>query len=287
MAFSLRARPFMQRLSAACRGRLEIWSRIYNRRKWQADSYLFVRRKDGKAGAGRLVLIRGAEGPERDRTTAKLSEPALQLGLRGVVGESAQMKNLAALGQEGTNVRSGIHGTGEDLGMLMRGLRLPDQAAQHSGQGDGLLHSAPGRGGSQRLQVEGKVVLDGGGGLDGLDFEGGADVGERAGAEGQRLGVVSLPSLIFGTEVECPGVLKVCRKHDCLVPSLTRQLYTKIPRIQRHKGELQVLADEVFLGESVEAVDGVAESACRADVFPCQSRQARFQRPSAIEPRDG
>lgn len=196
------------------------------------------------------------------------------------------MEDLAALRQEGTNVGAGIHRPGEDLGVLVRGLGFADEPAEDAGQGDGLVHGASGGGGGQGLQVEGKVVLDGSGGLDGFDFEGSADVGEGTRAKGQGLGVVSLPSLILGAKVKRPGVLKIRRQHHRLVASLTGQLHPKVPRIQCHKGEFQVLADEMFLGEGVKAVDGVAESTCRADVLPCQSGKARFKRPSAMEPTD-
>ena len=113
------------------------------------------------------------------------------------------------------------------------------------------------------------------GGLDGLDLEGSADVGEGARTEGQRLGVVGLPALIFGAQVECPRVLQVCGQHDGLVTGLAGQLHAQIPRIQRHKGKLQVFAREVFLGEGIESGDGIAESPCRADMLPSQGGQAR------------
>jgi hypothetical protein len=37
----------------------------------------------------------------------------------------------------------------------------------------------------------------------------------------------------------------------------------------------------VFLGEGVESRDGIPESTCGANVFPCQSGQARFRELSA------
>jgi HD superfamily phosphodiesterase len=73
-------------------------------------------------------------------------------------------------------------------------------------------------------------------------------------------------------------VLKIWGKNDSLVTSLTGQLHSEIPRIQRHKGELEILADEVFLGKGIEAVDCVTEGTCRADVFPCQSCKACAER---------
>lgn len=245
-----------------------------------------MRRENGKAGTRRLVLVRSTESPEGNGTTTELGKPALQFRLRRIMGQTAQVQHLAAFRQESTDIRPGIHGASHDLGVFMRRLGLADQSSEHSSQSDGLLHGPSRRSGGQSLQMEGEVVLDGGGGLDGFDFEGGADVGERAGAERQRLGVVSLPSLIFGAQIEGARVLEVRGEDDRLVSGLTRQLHPKIPRIQRHEGKLQVLADEVFLGEGVKAGDGIAESTCRADVLPCQSCQARCRRPSAIEPAD-
>ncbi len=52
--------------------------------------------------------------------------------------------------------------------------------------------------------MEWQIVFDGGGGLDGLYFEGGADICQGTGPEGQRLGMICLPSLIFRPQIECP-----------------------------------------------------------------------------------
>ena len=248
-----------------------------------------MRRKDSKACTGRLVLIRSPQSPESNGTTTELSEPTLQFRLSSVMGQTAQMQNLAAFGQKGTHIGSGIHGTGHDLGVLVWGLRLADQAPQDTGEGDGFLHSTAGGGGGQGLQVERQVVFDGGGGLNGLNFEGGTDVGQRAGAKGKRLGVMGLPSLVFGTKVEGARVLEIGRKDDGLIAGLAGQLNTKIPRIQGDKGKLQVLGEKVFLGESVEPVDSVTESTCRTDVLPCQSGQTRCGegRQPPFEPADG
>jgi hypothetical protein len=114
------------------------------------------------------------------------------------------MENLAALCQEGTNIRSGIHGSSQDLRVLVRRLRLPNQAAENASQSDGLLHGPAGRGGGQCLKVEGEVMLDRSRGLDRFNFKRSADVGKRAGAERERLGVMGLPSLVLGAEVKGP-----------------------------------------------------------------------------------
>lgn len=63
--------------------------------------------------------------------------------------------------------------------MLMRGLALADEAAQHAGERDDLIHCAAGGSRGKGLQMKGQMVLDGGiGGGNRLDLEGGANVGE-------------------------------------------------------------------------------------------------------------
>ena len=189
------------------------------------------------------------------------------------MGQTTQVKDLATLGKEGPDIGVSIHGTSEDLGVLVGWLGLADQAPQHTRQGNGLLHRATRRGGCQCLQVEGEVVLDGGGGLNGFNLEGGADVGERAGSKGQGLGVVGLPALIFGAQVESTRVLEVCGQHDSLVTGLAGQLDTQIPRIQGHKGKLELLAGEVFCGERIESGNGITESTSGANMLPSERRQ--------------
>lgn len=239
-------------------------------------TYLLVGRKHSEAGARGLVLVRSAKSPESNGPATELSEPALQFRLGSVMWQATEVKNLAPLGEEGPDIGVRIHRTGEDFGMLVRRLRLANQTPQDPGESNGLIHGTARRGGGQCLQVEGQVVLDGGRRLDGLDLEGGADVGERTGAERERFRVVGLPALIFGAQVESPGVLQVCRQHDRLVTSLAGQLHAQIPRIQRHKRKLEMFAGEVFLGKGIESGDGVAEGTCGADVLPCESRQTRY-----------
>lgn len=191
--------------------------------------YLFVGREDGEASTSGLVLVGGAEGPEGDGSTTELSEPTLELGLSGVMRKAAHVKDLATLRQESTHICAGVHGAGEDIGVLVGGLRLADQTAKDSCKSDSLLHGTTRRGGSQSLQVERQVVLDGSRGLDRLNLKGSTDVGQGAGAEGQRLGVVSLPSLILGAQVEGARMLQVGGEDDGLIASLTGQLDTEIP----------------------------------------------------------
>lgn len=237
-----------------------------------------MRRKHSKTSPGWLVLIGGSESPESNWATTELSEPALQLRLCGIVGQSAKMKDLATFGKESTNVGSGVHWPSENFRMLMSRLGLADQTTKNSSQRNRLLHSTSRGGRSQCLQMEGKIVFNGSGRLHGLDFEGGTDIRQRTRTEWQRLGMMRLPPLVFGPKIKSARVLKVRRKHDSLVPSLPGQLDTKIPRIQSHKGEFEVLAEKMFLGEGVETVDGITEGTRRADVFPSQGSQARWGR---------
>lgn len=72
-------------------------------------THLLVRREDCEPCARGLVLIWGAERPEGDGAAAKLGEPALEFRLSGVVGQTAHVQNLAALGEERADVSSCIH----------------------------------------------------------------------------------------------------------------------------------------------------------------------------------
>lgn len=170
--------------------------------KQARSTYLLVGREDSETGAGRLVLLWGAQGPEGDGPSAKLGEPALELGLSGVVRQSRHVQNLTPLRQEGTDIGTGIHGPRQNVRVLVRGLRLVDKTAEDAGERHSFLHSPTRRGWRESLQVEGEVVLDRGAGLHRLDLESGTDVGKRRRAEGQRLRMVLLPSLVFGSEIE-------------------------------------------------------------------------------------
>ena len=191
------------------------------------------------------------------------------------MGEAGHVEHLAALRQERSNISTRIHGPREDVWMLSNRLGLADQPSQHAGQGHGLLHSTTGRRWRQSLQMEGQIVLDGGAGLDGLDLQGGTDVGQHGWAKGQRFGVVLLPALVFCPQVEGAGVLEVGREDDGLVAGLAGELDTQVPRIECDEREVEVLCRQVLRGKGVEAVDGIAEGASIADVFPGQGGQAR------------
>ena len=144
MAFSFNALPFMHRLSAACGDReyaaryrtlspslsvslypsLSIFGPAPGKEKKCTD--LFVRREDGKARPRRLVLIRCPERPKGDGPPTVLGEPALELRLRRVVRKTAHVEHLAPFRQECSDVGPRVHGSGEDVGMLVRRLRFPD-----------------------------------------------------------------------------------------------------------------------------------------------------------------
>lgn len=138
-----------------------------------------MRRKHGKAGASGLVLLGSPKGPEGNRTAAKLGEPALQLGLSSIVWQTRHVQDLAPLREECSDIRPGIHWSGQHIRVILGGLRLADQTTKNAGQGDGFLHGATGRSGSQSLQVERQVVLDGRTRLHRLHLESRADVGEH------------------------------------------------------------------------------------------------------------
>ena len=92
----------------------------------EAFGSFLVRREDGKTCARGLVLIRRAQRPECNGSTAELSEPTLKLGLCGIVGQAAHVEDLASLGKKGTHVGAGVHGLGEYVGVLLWGLAFAD-----------------------------------------------------------------------------------------------------------------------------------------------------------------
>jgi hypothetical protein len=175
------------------------------------------------------VLVWGTKSPESNWAATKLREPALKLGLGGVVWETSHVENLAALRQEGTDISTGIHWSGEDVRVLMWWLGLSNKATQNSSECDSLLHGAPWRRWCQSLKVEWQIMLDWSGRGDWLNFEGSADVGQGGWAEWERLRVVLLPSLVLAAEIESAGVLKVWWKDNSLVAGLAWQLDTQVP----------------------------------------------------------
>lgn len=224
------------------------------------------------------MLIRGTQRPERNGSPTKLRVPALELRLRRIVRESAHVQDFASLRQESSHVGPRIHRARQNIRMLMRRLRLSDEPTKHPREGDGLLHGATWRCWRESLQVEGKVMLDRCRRLHGLDLQRRTDVGQGARSEGQGLGVVLLPALIFGAQVEGPRMLEVRGQDDGFVPCFAWKLDAEVPRVQGDKGELEVIGEQVFLRESIEAIDGITERTSGADMFPRQSCQASCTR---------
>ena len=120
--------------------------------------------ENDKAATTGLTALRGAQGPECDRTAAVLREPALKLALGGVVGQTAQVENLGALAKEGANVAAGVERTSENVrvatGVCLRRAGLLAERTEAASQSKGLLERATRRGWSQSLEVEGKATSD-------------------------------------------------------------------------------------------------------------------------------
>lgn len=73
------------------------------------------------------------------------------------------MKHLATFRKEGSDVGTSVHGTGQDVRVVVERLGLANQASENTGKCDSFLNCTSGRRGSQGLQVEWQVVLDRGG----------------------------------------------------------------------------------------------------------------------------
>jgi hypothetical protein len=90
--------------------------------------------------------------------------------------QTRHVQDLAPLREERPDIRPGIHGPGQNVGVIVRRLRLANQTAENSSQGDGLFHGTAGRGGSQSLEMERQIVFNRSAGLHWLDLKSGADV---------------------------------------------------------------------------------------------------------------
>lgn len=241
---------------------------------YKSGTYLFVRREDCETSARGLVLIRGAKRPEGDRATAKLGEPALQFGLCSVVRQSAHVQDLAALRQESADVCAGIHWLCENVGMILGRLALANKTSKYACKRDSLFHSPAGGCRGECLEVKGKVVLDGRGRLHRLNLERCADVGKRAGTKREALGVVSLPPLVFGAQIESTRVLEVGWEYNGLIARFARQLDAEVPRIECDEGKFKVLGNYVFLCKIGKPFYGISERSSVPDLVPGESGQA-------------
>lgn len=218
------------------------------------------------------MLFRCPQGPKSDGPSTKLCEPALKLGLSGVVGQARHVQNLAALRQESTNIGTSVHRPSQDVGVFVGRLRLANEAAENTSQSDSFLHGAARRSRSKRLQVEREIVLDRGARLHRLNLERCTNVREHARAEWQRFGMVLLPTLVLGTEVESSRVLQIGGKHDSLVPSFTGKLDAKIPSIKCDEDEVQVLIRQMLTCECIEPVDCISKRSRITDMLPGEGR---------------
>lgn len=215
------------------------------------------------------MLLRRAEGPEGDGAATELGEPALELRLGCVVGQARHVEHLAPFGEEGPDVRTGIHWASEHVRVLIGGLGLPDQTAEDTSEGDSFVHSPAGRGRGESLEMEGQVVLDGSTRLHRLDLESRTDISQRRRAKGQALGMMLLPSLVFGPQIERPGVLEIWREHNGFVAGFSGELDPEVPSIQGYEDEVEVLRVEMLGGEGIETVNSVPERPGIPNVLPC------------------
>jgi len=222
------------------------------------------------------VLLGGPKGPEGNWPTTKLREPAFELGLGSVMRKTGHMQDLAAFRQKGADISSGVHRTSEHIRVLVTRLGLANQATENTGKGDGFLHGTTGRGGSKSLQVERQVVLDGCTGLDGLHLKGSTYISQGRRPKWKRFGMVLLPSLVLGTQIESPGVLEIRRENDRLVSGFPRKLDTEIPGLKGDEDKFEVLRRQMLGSEGIETVDGVPEGSSIPNVLPGQSGQARW-----------
>lgn len=190
------------------------------------------------------------------------------------MGKTAHVEHLAALGEEGADISAGVHWLGEDVRVFLWRLALANETSQDAGKGNGLLHGAAGRRWGQCLKVKGQVVLNWGRRLHRLHFKCSTDVCQGARTEGEALGVVSLPALVLGAQVEGSRVLQVWREYDRLVARLARQLDAEVPGVECDECEGEVFGDQMLLCEGAKAIDGVTERARIADLVPRQGRQA-------------
>lgn len=133
-------------------------------------------REDSKTCAGGLVLLRGSKCPERNRATTKLGEPALKLRLGSIVRQTRHVQDLAPLREERPDICPGVHGSGQNVGVIVRRLRFADQTTENSSQSNGFFHGTAGRGGSQSLEMERQIMFDRSARLHWLDLKSGADV---------------------------------------------------------------------------------------------------------------
>jgi len=71
-------------------------------------------------------------------------------------------------------------------------------------------------------------------------------------------------------------MLEVRRQHDVLVATFPGKLDTEIPRLQRDEDKLEVVLQQMLVGEGIESADSIVEGAGVSDMFPGQGGQACY-----------
>jgi hypothetical protein len=244
--------------------------------------------ENDKAATTGLTTLRGAQGPECDRTAAVLREPALKLALGGVVGQTTQVEDLGSLAEEGADVAAGVERTSENIrvatGVCLRWTGLLAERTEAASQSKSLLESATRRRWSQSLEVEGKATSDLAWRTNLLDLESSTDGRQTRRAESQSLGVVGLESLVLRTKTKQDRMLHVSGQNNALVAGLAWHLDTKVPGSQSDESKLgsgtgtSVLVHEVLAGIGIEGSDSITVATSLLDMFPCESGERRAQR---------
>ena len=86
-----------------------------------------------------------------------------------------------------------------------------------------------------------------------------------------------LPSLIFGSQVECTGVLKVWRQDNSLISGLAGQLNSQIPGIQSDKNKVETLGCDVLVGKRIKSVDGITKASSIPNMLPGKCREGCYE----------
>lgn len=78
-------------------------------------TYLLVTAKHDKPTATWLSSVWSTQRPERDRTTAVLREPTLELTLCGVVREPTKVQHFRMFAEKGSHITTRVEGASEDV----------------------------------------------------------------------------------------------------------------------------------------------------------------------------
>jgi hypothetical protein len=83
-----------------------------------------------------------------------------------------------------------------------------------------------------------------------------------------------LPSLVLRSEIERSRVLEIWRQHHGFIASFTGELNTKVPRVEGHEGEVEILRGQMLGCEGIETVDRITEGSRVTNVLPGERCQA-------------